>query len=328
MATSTEEIIVDIDALDAEAAKKAANSAEPSAKTVDQEQVTVETAAPETKQPTKQVVTPEEGLQKLQRQLEDEKAARLAAEQRANEAAQGEAKARTDVQTSQLDLIKGAIDRLTENKAALKAKLSAAMAAQDFDSAAEAQSAMADNAAKLAQLESGKEALERAPKPVPRAPADPVEQFCAQLSAASAAWVRSHPEFVRDQKKNQEMLAAHQIAISRGHKPDTPEYFSSIERTLEITPAVTKTPPETEEHDDPMADAAKPVNGSGRVASSAPASAPVSRGGNGSGSTKPGRVTLTRDQIEMAHASFPDSKTPLEDYARQLVALKKEGKLQ
>jgi hypothetical protein len=322
MATSTEEITLDIDALDAEAAKKSTNGADKSAKTTVEEPVTVETVAPEAKQPEKKVVTPEEGLQKLQKQLDDEKAARLAAEQRANEAAQGEAKARAEVQTSQLDQIKGAIEQITQHNDALESSYADAMAAQDWKAAAKAQRQMADNAAKLAQLESGKVALEKAPKPVPRAPADPVEQFCAQLSAPSAAWVRSHPEFVRDQHKNQQMLAAHQLAVARGYKADTPEYFGSIEKTLEITPAVTKTTTELDEHDDPMADAAKPVNGAGRTASSAPASAPVSRGGNGSGS-RPNVVKLSAAEVEIAQAMGMTA----EEYARNKVALRKEGKL-
>ena len=322
MATSTEEITVDIDALDAEVARKAANGAESATKTTDQEPVTAELAVPETKPTPKQALTPEEGLQKLQKQLEEERSARQAAEQRANEAAQAEAKARTDVQTSQLDLIKGAIEQVTQQNDTLEASYADALAAQDWKAAAKAQRQMADNAAKLAQLESGKVALEKAPKPVPRAPADPVEQFCAQLSAPSAAWVRAHPEFVRDQHKNQQMLAAHQLAIARGYKADTPEYFGSIEKTLEIAPAVTKTATQDDEHDDPMADAAKPVNGSGRTASAAPAAAPVSRGGNGNGS-RPNVVKLSPAEVEIAQAMGMTA----EEYARNKVALKKEGKL-
>lgn len=318
MSTSTEEITVDIDALDAEVAKKAAEKAKNGANGHDSETVTFETtpeAALVAKTTEKPVLTPEEGVEKLKKQLEDEKAARIAAESRANEAAQAEAKARGEVQTSQLDLIKGAIDQVTQANDALEEKYAAALSSQDWAGAAKVQREMANNSAKLAQLESGKTALEKAPKPTPRVVADPVESFCANLSAPSAAWVRAHPEFVRDAHKNRQMIAAHELAIARGYNADTDEYFKSIEKTLDLTPTITKT--EIAEDEDPMAAAAKPVQ-----TRAAPAAAPVSRGGNGNGS-RPNVVKLSAAEVEIAQNM---GMTP-EEYARNKIALKKEGKL-
>lgn len=316
MSTPTDEIAIDIDALDAAAAKTAADNVKKTTNGADPEPITVEKTDPDPKSAAKTIVTAEEGVEALKKQLADEKALRQAADQRANEAAQGEAKARGDVQTTQLDLIKGAIEQLTQTKGVLKAKLSAAQAAQDFDAAAEAQWEMADTAAKLAQLDQGKIALERAPKPVPRAPADPVEQFCAQLSGASAAWVRAHPEFVRDGHKNRQMIAAHEIALARGHKADTEDYFKSIEKTLDLTPAVTRIESKPDDADDPMAAAAQPVQ------RGAPAAAPVSRSGNGVGG-RPNVVKLSPAEVEIAS----NMGMTVEEYARNKVALRKEGKL-
>lgn len=319
MAATTDEITLDIDALDAEAAK----NAKPGANGADLEQISVETAAPETKQPGKADVTPQEGIEKLQRQLADERAGRLAAEARATEAAQGEAKARETAQTSQLDQIKGAIAQATQTTEVLKAKYAEAASAGDWAAASEVQAQMADNAADLRELKRGQVAIEKAPKPVPRAPTDPVEAFATQLSPQSAAWVRANSEFVRDNHKHQQMLAAHQLAMARGLKADTPEYFTSIEKTLDITSARADRTLADDSVDDPMASAAQPVNGGRRAAPAAP----VSRSVTNSNGTKPGSVKLTPAQIEAAHSSFPDSKTPLEDYARQVLALRKEGKL-
>lgn len=320
MSTPAEEITLDIDALDAEAAKKAANGAAIAEKVADSEPIAVEAAQPESKKPEKQGISTEEGIEKLRLQLETERQRANDAERRAQEAAQNEAKARGEVQTSQLDLIKGAIERVTQASDTLEEQYANAMAAQDWKAAAKAQRELANNAARLAQLEAGKTALEKAPKPVPREPADPVEQFCSQLSAPSASWVRAHPEFVRDNHKNRQMIAAHELAIAKGHQADTPEYFQSIEKTLDITPAVSKPDPKPNEDADPMADAAQPANGRGRNA--APAAAPVSRGANGGGS-KPNRVTLTPAEVEIAQAMG----MTVEEYARNKVALKKEGKL-
>lgn len=318
MSTTGEEISVDIDAADAAAAVAPGKGAETT--TV----VTEVGAAGD-----KSALSPDEGLAKLGKQLEDERAARIAAETRANQAAEGEAKARTEVQTTQLDKIKGDIGQLKAVKPALRAKYAAALANQDFEAAAVVQEEMSDNSAALAQLEQHKGFLERQPKPVPRAPSDPVDEYIQRIGAKyprSRAWVRAHPEFVRDPQKEKQMIAAHELAIARGYEADTDEYFKSVERTLDITPAATTSRAAAHVDDpDPLADSSATEEAGGR--SVAPAAAPVTRGGNGTGS-KTTHMTLTRDEAEMARAMFPDSKSPLEDYARNKAALKKEGKIQ
>jgi hypothetical protein len=317
MSTPTEEIAIDLEAADAKTAADAAKAAKNGAADDDsaiQTEVTGEREGAEPQKVEKTAVSPEEGLEKLKKQLEDERAGRLAAEQRATDASRGEAAARGEVQTSQLDLVKGAIERLTESNDTLEGAYADALAAQDWKAAAKAQRQMADNAAKLTQLEAGKKALESAPKPVPRAPVDPVEQFVGQLSPASATWVRAHPEFVRDSHKNRQMIAAHELALARGLKADSPEYFASVEKTLDIAaPVVAKVDPQS----DPSADAAQASGGR-----AAPAAAPVSRS-NGAHGNRPNVVKLTPQEVEMAGIMGMTA----EEYARNKVALKKEGKL-
>lgn len=314
MSTPKDEISVDLEAADekavSEAAKKAANGADHAA--APDIEVEKDDAAPQKVE--KVAVSTEEGLEKLKKDLADERAGRLAAEQRANDASRAEAAARGEVQTSQLDLVKGAIERLTESSDTLEGQYADAMAAQDFKSAAKLQRQMGDNSAKLIQLEAGKKALESAPKPVPRAPVDPLEQFVGQLSPASATWVRAHPEFVRDSNKHQQMIAAHQIALARGIKADTPEYFASVEKTLDISaPAVMR----ADASIDATADAAQATGGR-----AAPAAAPVSRS-NGANGGRPHVVKLTSAEVEIANMMGMS----VEDYARNKMALRKEGKL-
>lgn len=320
MAATTDEITIDIDAADAAAAKKAAETAKKTAdgakKTEAEPAVVVDPEVIAT-DPTKEAMTPEAGLEKLQKQLADEKTARIAAETRANESAQAEARARGDVQKSQLDQIKGAIEQLTQASDVLESQYAEKAAAQDWGGAAKVQRQMATNAARLAQLEAGKTALENAPKPQPRAPTDPVEAFCAQLSAPSAAWVRAHPDFVRDTHKNRQMLAAHELAVARGYKADTDDYFKSIEKTLDVGTAAA---PAHADDPDPLADVAATAATGGRRA--APAAAPVSRSGNGAAG-RPNIVRLSADEVEMAQ----NMGMSVEEYARNKVALKKEGKL-
>jgi hypothetical protein len=275
----------------------------------------VETAAaPAEKPPVR--VAPEDGIKKLQDQLASETAARQAAEARAHEAATAEAAARAQTQAGQLDLVKSAISRMGEAQDALETSYAEAMAAQDWKGAARAQRQMADNAAKLQQLETAKTNLETAPKPVPRAPADPVEAFASRLTPQSAAWVRSHPEFVREPLKHKQMIAAHELAVARGLTADTPEYFASVEKTLDIMPAKAPVvaPPATD--DPPESAAAKP-------AEVAPPAAPVRNGSAGRAST----IRLTAQEAEMARLTYPDSPDPLKEYALAKQALVKEGKL-
>jgi hypothetical protein len=301
MATENDEITLDVDALDAAKAKPAESEPEVV--------VDAELAA---KTDDKTVLTPEAGLEKLRKDLADEKAARVAAEARAQEAAHGEAAARGDVQKSHLEQIQGAIENANKTKGILKAKYAEAAAIGDWGAAAEVQSEMADNAADIRQLKTGENALKNAPKPTPRAPVDPVEAFCTQLSGPSATWVRAHPEFVTDPHKQRQMLAAHELAIARGNTADTDPYFKSIEKTLEV--GVPVAAPAHVDEPEPMADAAKQATG-GR--SAAPAAAPVSRSGNGAGG-RPGVVKLGPQQREMARNLFPESKDPDLEYAKNM----------
>jgi hypothetical protein len=322
MSTPTDEISVDIDAADAEAARIATEKAKKSANGIDIPDIEIETAPPEPVRPAKTELSPTEGIAKLQKQLDEEKAGRIAAEARANEAAHGEAEARGKVQKTELDLLVSAIDRITQLSDTLEAKYAEAASIGDWATTAKVQREMAKNAADLSRLEAAKVNIEKAPKPTPRASADPVEKYASDLDGQwpnSARWVRAHPEFVRDNHKHQQMIAAHQLAMARGLKADTAEYFTSIEKTLDITPVVVRTDPVVPD-DDPGAAAAQPVNGGRQAAPAAPVSR--SSSGNGGGS-RPNVVKLTPAEVEIAG----NMGMTVEEYARNKVALKKEGKL-
>ena len=323
MAATETDIKIDLDKIDAE---KAATPAADGKKPPDTPVVEVAAAdEPEKrrKQGADDVLTPDAGLEKLKKQLDDERIARLDADRRAQEASDSELRARTEVQDTNLNLLTSAIANIKRSNETLKVQYREARAANDTDAEFAVQEEMAKNAANLLQLEQGKTALEKAPKPTPRPVADPVEQFAARLTPQSAAWVRTHPDYVRDVGKNRQMLAAHEIALARGHQADTPGYFASIEKTLDIADVSAAngagTHIEVDPADDPMKDAAKPVAPQRRAA---PAAAPVTRSGNGAGNRR-NIVTLTPAEVEIAGMM---KMTP-EEYARNKVALQKDGKL-
>jgi hypothetical protein len=264
----------------------------------------------------KEVSEPEEGIQELKMKLEQERNARLEAEKRAREAYESAADAKNEVQDTNLQLVKNAIDTVKRNNEILKYNYSEAMSVGDYTKAAEIQENMGMNSAKLMELERGRAHMENAPKavaPEPPRPSDPVEALASQLSPRSADWVRRNPQCVTDPRMYQKMVAAHNLAVADGYTPDSDDYFGVIEDTLKIGRRVN-----IEQDEDPMSGAAKVTQ-----RRSAPPAAPVSRGGGGTGS-RPNEVRLTREEIETAR----DLGMTEKEYARNKMLLKKEGRLQ
>jgi hypothetical protein len=255
----------------------------------------------------------EDTLETLKGQLETERKARQEAQRRASEAEYSAYAAQGEVQDTSLHLVSNAIDTVLQNNNILKANYRDAMSMGDYDTAADIQSEMSSNAAKLLQLEQGKQALEnqpRQPAPTPYVN-DPVEALASQLSPRSADWVRRNPQFATDPRLYQKMLAAHNLAMADEIPADSDDYFDAIEDTLRIRRQ------DNSRDYDAMADAAKPTQ-----RRSAPPAAPVSRSGGGGGS-KPNRVTLTAAERDIASMM---GMTP-EEYGRNKLTLQKEGKM-
>jgi hypothetical protein len=264
----------------------------------------------------KEAIEPQEGIQELKMKLEQERAARIAAEKQARAAYSSAAEAKNEVQDTNLQLVRNAIDTVKRNNDILKYNYSEAMSVGDYTKAAEIQENMGMNSAKLMELERGRAHMEAAPKIAPVEPvrrSDPVEELASQLSPRSADWVRRNPNCVTDPRMYQKMIAAHNIALADGYEPDSDDYFGQIEDTLKISRRVS-----TDYDDDPTSGAAKVTQ-----RRSAPPAAPVSRGGTGTGS-RPNEVRLTREEIETAR----DLGMTEKDYARNKMLLKKEGRLQ
>lgn len=259
-----------------------------------------------------EIVPAEDGIKELRAQLETERAARRDAERRAHEAVQQAHAARNDKEDTDIQLVANAIDTLERDTELLKQSLQYAMQTGDHARQVDIQESISDNKAKLLQLNNGLEAMKAKPKaPPPPAHSDPVEAFASRLSARSADWVRAHPEFVRDPAKNRKMIAAHELAMADGIAPDTDEYFSAIEETLRVRPQRQVPVQEV----DAMEQSAKVT----QRRDAAPAAAPVSRGN----STRSNVVRLTAAERDMAEMM---GMKP-EEYAKNKVALQKEGKL-
>jgi len=278
-------------------------------------EITVEVEDQSEEQPEEaKIVKPEDGIADLQRQLDAERSRREAAERMAHDAEDRERSARIDKDESEIHLVTNAIQTLNRDKEILKANYAQALRTGDFNKAAEINDEINEAATQLQQLTNGLEAMKSKPKvqPMPPQSSDPVEAFAARLTPRSADWVRAHPEFVKDSRLNRKMIAAHELAVADGHAPDTDGYFSAIEQTLNVGRKVAA----SSVNEEASSFAAKAVS----RRDAAPAAAPVSRGG----SNRTNVVRLSAAEREMADMM----NMKHDDYAKNKIALQKEGKLQ
>lgn len=260
------------------------------------------------------VITPEDGIEVLRRQLEEETNRRRQAEERASKAEKTAYEAQVDKHDTDLHLIESAISELERNNIILVQGISAANAEGDYQKAAELTAELTQSQTNLNVLKDGKEKHEKIKVEPPKRVGsdDAVEDFARQLTFKSAEWVRKHPECITDPKLYKKMLAAHQSAVDiKDFKPDTPEYFAHLDETMGYAE---KPLPVATDVDNPLSSAA-----SSAAVEEAPRVAPVSNGGGGSKT----RVTLTAAEKEMAELV---GQTP-EQYAKNKLALIKEGRL-
>ena len=255
---------------------------------------------------------PQTAIQKLQKKLKKERERRKEAERQAKMASYEVQKASVQVDDSNLTLVANAIDTLKRDNEYLKVAYKESMTVGDYDKAAEIQEIMASNSAKLLQLENGKNVMESKPRQTPQYDADPVERMASSLSPRSAKWIRKNPQFATDPRLTQKMVAAHNLAVADGYKPDSDDYFDFVEDILKVR----------RKKDDYQDESALSEASMGKSRRSAPVAAPVSRTGQAPG-VRPNVVRLTSEEREIARFN----KMTDQEYARYKMQLQKEGKL-
>jgi hypothetical protein len=251
----------------------------------------------------------ESALDKLNKRLEEERQARLSAENRAMAAEQKVHAAYGEVSDTNIHLVASAIDSVKRDQEILKAHLRDAMAVGDFDRAADLQAAMASNFTKLNQLESGFEEMKNAPRPAaPPAPQPSgdgmVDDLIGRVTPRSAEWLRQNKAHLPDARAIRIMARAHEDAVDYGMIPESDDYFRFVEDRLGINGKQS-----APERSDAMSDSAKVVQ-----KRSSPPSAPVSRQPAGS-PPRSGVVQLTREEVEAARIS---GITPQEYYMNKI----------
>ena len=272
-------------------------------------------------------VPADEGIEALRARLQQSDAARRQAEERAAAAERQRAEAVGGTQEANVSFLTSALDSVRQGMGILKANLAEAYAVQDFNAVADLQIEISRHAQRESQIEAGLEQLKAMPREQPRpqpsmpSPEQQVEAVAQQLTPNAAAWVRSHPDYVTDPRKNAQLMSAHYDAMAKGLVGDSPEYIRYVEQHVGLGG-------QTNGGRDPQVERREPVAETRR----APPAAPVSRAG--ANNSNPQRVTLTKEEREMARETFPDElaqdptgRKSEQAYARNKLILQREGRM-
>lgn len=172
------------------------------------------------------------------------------AEQRAQTARTEADRARQEVAASRVDVVESQYDTVATGLAAAQAEGTAAEQeyAAAFDKGdslamAKAQRKIANAEARAVRLDEAKAELEvrrKEPRQQQRTeqqarPAvsdDPIEAYVNGRTEPTKKWLRAHPEWVTDGKKNLKLTAAHNDALAEGLSTDTTEYFEHVENFI------------------------------------------------------------------------------------------------
>ena len=247
-----------------------------------------------------------------------------------------------------------------QRAAQLESQYTTAMENGDFKTAAKIQTDMGRTAARLERLEEGKQALQdsyqrqetaraelaarqvqQQQRGVPAAidwnapwTPDIAESVMSTSSPQAAAWMRQNPKFFSDPGFRGQVSGAHQMALSKGIRQDTPEYFAEVESLVGIsrTREDRQTMAQNTDSDKDTQSGASQTTARKSPSMNSQAAAPV-RGTpqGGAGTASQTRVTLTPQERDMARQLFPKKKSTDPDpevaYAQNREAMRRAGTL-
>src|ERR1035437_171772 len=257
----------------------------------------------------------EDAVVVLQNQLDDLRKSEEIQKNRANQAERGRQEALIRAQQREAEIYRFRNEAAQSQYDAIGAALSAATAEaekaqQDIENAvtsgevklqSEAYRRLARAEANISKLEDGKIEIEtRArqqaaqPQVQPQAQStDPLDR--ANLPDMAKNWLRGHPEYLTDHRKNAKIQALHWDVLDEGHESCSPAYFESLERHLGLRAASQQTQQQPQR--------------------TSIVSAPVSRDiPNGSPNRSSSKITLSASQKEAAKISGISEV----EYAKQL----------
>lgn len=146
---------------------------------------------------------------------------------------------------SDLSTITSSLEQAQNEIDQAKKDIRAAKDAQDNDAEVDAIDRMTTAKATFLRLDEAKADAEARKKTPPRQreqATDPVEIYVQGRTEPTANWLRAHPEFITNERKNHKLTAAHYDAVGEGYVPDTKAYFDHVERVLKLTEAPIEAP--------------------------------------------------------------------------------------
>jgi hypothetical protein len=274
---------------------------------------------------------PQPDISALQKRIDElERAEKLAKERleaeykRAEEAERRRLETQTENGRFQEEATQAQYDAIVNALEASKAEAEAAERAlerAEFDADAKAKSEayrrLARAEANITRLEDGKVAYEARineakSRPKQEAPkADPFEAAIAGLPPLVKDWMRAHPDYMTDQRKNTKIQALHYEVQDEGHAFGTQAYIDAMEQKLGMRAAPKKV--EDAEDEQPQRNI---------VVTQAPPTREVPSSSTGKPSST--KVTLTAEEREIARINNISEI----EYAKQklkMVELKKSG---
>lgn len=211
------------------------------------------------------------------------------------------ARERTDREDAEFNSVLTAI--AAEQSALEKAKADYAAAASvgDWNTAADAQRAMAVAGARLDRLEDGKRTFDARREAAAKAPPQPepqqrqapsFEQQIAGLPQPAQQWLRNHPEFITDAAKNRKIQTVHgYLTDQKGITAFSDAYFEALNNEFGFT---------QQQREPEPAPQPQPKR-------SMPMAAPVSREvPAATGTRKQPSMRLTEEERKIARDSIPD----------------------
>ena len=231
-------------------------------------------------------------VETLTESRESERKAREEAQRRAAQLEREATEARQRASESDLNTITTALESEQEKIEQAKRDIRSAKEAGDMEAEVDAIDRLSTAKATFLRLDETKADAEARKKAPPKREAipssDPIEAYVTGRTKPTADWIRSHPEFVTDQRKNDKLTAAHYDAVAEGYAPDSKRYFDHVERYLGLT----------QDAEDP-APAPKPKAEVKRPASSPPV-APAAAMANGGTAPAANEVRLTAGEARAA----------------------------
>lgn len=261
-------------------------------------------------------------LAKSERDAAISRAALAEAQRRSTSSAAEAERFRTQAESATTIAITSTITGLEQERDKLKADLSQAMADGEFTKVADIQFQMSEVASKLTNATAQKAHLDatrpkgdgKDPTLTDREKPFDKEAYLAARSPESAAWLREHDQYFTDAAFQNRVAGAHNLAIGKGLKVDTPDYFEFIEKhALD----------DLGSGDDPyIPPGKKKEETKGKV----PFAAPPSRdGGTAAPKLRPGDRYIPADMRDYAERVC---NVKPEEYYDQYVGMVQEGKIE